>query len=381
MKKYIGLIIGVLLTSVGCQEQETPSKESTGVTEQETLPKTIHLAKEQMQNAALRIGTAQVTELNEVVILQGLVTVPPQNKIDVSFPLQGYIKETQVMAGMHVTKGQVLATIEGMELLQLQQDYLTAKEKFQLAVQEYNRQKELNVNKATSDKLFEQISTERETEHILMTALAQKLALVGITAESLSANTIHNSVALRAPVNGLVAMVGVNTGKYISSTEKLFEIIAMKETVVVFDAFEKDVPNVRVGQSLEVYSNGATEEHYEGVIKYINHSLNADHAAEVTAVISGSTEVFYPGLFVNGEIHIENHSGLTVPSEAVVQWRGDSYVFKEIGAQDFEMVKVEAGISQHGQQQITASGINQQTKLVIKNAYTLLMKAMNSGEE
>ncbi|TRZ42221.1 efflux RND transporter periplasmic adaptor subunit [Robertkochia solimangrovi] len=381
MKKYIIITMGLILGLISCNEPEEKKEAIAEASEVAVTDNILRLTDIQMKNVGLETGVPNIGKLNEVITLQGLVTVPPQNRVDVSFPLVGYIKSTKVMAGMHVSKGQVLAVIEGMELIQLQQDYLTAKEKFQLAEQEYGRQKELNRSKATSDKLFEQISTERETQRILMTSLAQKLALVGINAKSLTAATIHNSIALVAPVSGLVSVVNINAGKYISSTEKLFEILEMKEAIMVFNAFEKDIPNLVAGQTLEVYSNGDTQNRFEGNIKYINHSLNTDHAAEVTAVVSGSTEALYPGLFVNAEIHVKNKTGLTVPEAAVVQWKGVSYVFKAIENQIFEMVPVEAGISQNGQQHIKSDTIDETSEIVVKNAYTLLMKAMNASEE
>jgi len=44
--------------------------------------------------------------------------------------------------------------MEDQQYIQLQQDYLTAKSKLLFAENEYNRQKDLNQSKASSDKVF-----------------------------------------------------------------------------------------------------------------------------------------------------------------------------------------------------------------------------------
>ncbi|GAA6765666.1 hypothetical protein AAFH68_16020 [Flavobacterium sp. CGRL1] len=93
-------------------------------------------------------GNPEEKNVKGILELQGTVTVPPKSVVSVSIPLGGYIKKTDLMAGMHVRKGQLLAVVEDMQYIQLQQDYLTAKEKYQLSQSEYNRQKELNAKKS-----------------------------------------------------------------------------------------------------------------------------------------------------------------------------------------------------------------------------------------
>ncbi len=79
--------------------------------------------------------------LNTELVVNGTVDVPPQNMVSVSFPLGGYLKSTDLLPGMHVSKGQVIAWIEDPVLVQLQQDYLVAGARLQYLEKEYERQK------------------------------------------------------------------------------------------------------------------------------------------------------------------------------------------------------------------------------------------------
>jgi cobalt-zinc-cadmium efflux system membrane fusion protein len=65
----------------------------------------------------------------------------------------------------------------------------------------------------------------------------------------------------------------------------------------------------------------------------------------------------------------------------VVDWKGKKYVFEAQPDNRFAMIPVAAGIAQDGLQQIVSDKIHSGSNLVIQNAYTLLMKTMNSGEE
>lgn len=376
MKTYIITILGFLFL-VSCKGDK---KEQENKVEGQKQENTIELSAQQIKNAGLVVGNPEERDVKGILQLQGTVTVPPKSVVNISIPLGGYIKKTDLMAGMHVRKGQLLAVVEDMQYIQLQQDYLTAKEKFQLSQSEFNRQKELNAKKASSDKLFEQTATEMQTQRIYMSSLAQKLALVGINAKSLTATNISKTVAILSPVNGLVSKINVNVGKYISPTDMMFELIEMTDIVLVMNAFEKDIHLLSVGQTVTAFTNANPSKKYSAKIAYINQSLNDDRAAEVICKVNKYDNALIPGLFINAEAEFDNQKAITVPEDAVVRWQGKFFVFSDLGNNKFKMVPVDSGTTSDGYKQIKSSAIDKSSKIVIKNAYTLLMTFMNSGE-
>lgn len=378
MKKYI-IITAAVLALLSCGKKEATDNTPGAV--QTASPNVVNLTAEQAKNAGIVVGLPQEKELSGTIQLQGEVTVPPQSLVNVTFPLGGYIKKTGVLPGMHVKKGQVLAVIEDMQYIQLQQDYLTAKEQFNVADMEYNRQKELNAKKASSDKLFEQINAERETQRIAMASLRQKLELLGVNTAKLTPAAISKSISIISPVSGLVSKVNINVGKYIAPTEMLFELTNMNDVVLTFNVFEKDVQHLKPGQELDVYSNNNQDTKFRARVQFINHSLNADRAAVVIAKLDRYDTVFIPGLFVNADVRVTNKKSLSVPEDAVTEWQGKSYVFIQKSAGSYEMIPVTVGITQDGELQVSSEKLSATTKVVIKNAYSLLMKARNSMEE
>lgn len=376
MKTYIATILGMLFI-VSCKSDKKEPQNNIEANKQES---SILLTNEQVKNAGLIVGNPQEKNVKGILNLQGTVTVPPKSVVSISIPLGGYIKKTDLIAGMNVKKGQLLAVVEDMQYIQLQQDYLTAKEKFQLSQSEYNRQKELNAKKASSDKLFEQTATEMQTQRINMASLGQKLALLGINVKTLTASNISKTVTIVSPINGLVSKVNVNVGKYISPTDMLFELMETSDIVLVMNAFEKDVHLLSVGQRVTAFTNSNPSKKYEAKIAYINQSLNGDRAAEVVCKIKQYDSSLLPGLFINAEAEFENEKALTVPEDAVVRWQGEFFVFSDTGNNNYKMIAVVPGTTNEGYRQIKSDLINSSSKIVTKNAYTLLMTFMNSAE-
>ena len=160
MKTYL-LISVVLWASFSCSnpggEQHSASQPSAPdtVATAETFTRLVSFDSKQIRNVGIEVGNPVLKNISGKLTLQGKIDVPPQSTISLSFPLGGYLKSTKMLPGMRVRKGQVLAELEDMQFIQLQQDYLTARAKFELAENEYARQKDLNQSKAASAKVYQ----------------------------------------------------------------------------------------------------------------------------------------------------------------------------------------------------------------------------------
>ena len=381
MKKYI--IISLVLITCACttepkNEQAETRKE---LADSAKIDQLVSMNQEQLTSAGIEVGTPKLENISGVLSLQGTIDVPPQSMVSLSFPLGGYLKSTKMLPGMRVRKGQVLAELEDMQFIQLQQDYLTAKERLLLSESEYNRQRELNVSKASSDKVFQQARAEMETQRILTSALSQKLEVIGINPAVMKADKISKSVSIVSPINGFVSKVNVNVGKYTSPTDMLFELVDPSDVHLVLNVFEKDLNSLSVGQHVTAYTNSDPGKKFQAEVILITKSLDQDRMAEVHCHFERYNPLLVPGMFMNGEVSVQNNKTLTVPEDALVRWENKFYVFTENETGKFEMIHVKPGIISQGKQQIEASGVDDTTRVVIKNAYALLMKIKNSEKE
>jgi cobalt-zinc-cadmium efflux system membrane fusion protein len=378
MKKYL-IILCSLMSCAGDPNTETPPVDEKA--ENSPLQQIVEFSDEQLKSAGIEVDVPAIENLSGTLRLQGTIDVPPQSTISLSFPLGGYLRSTKMLPGMRVRKGQVLAELEDMQFIQLQQDYLTAKEKLTLAESEFSRQRDLNVSKASSDKILQQAKTEMETQRILTSALAQKLEVIGISPEKLRADNISRSVSIVSPINGFVSKVNVNVGKYTSPTDMLFELVDPRDIHLALNVFEKDLNSLAIGQKVAAYTNNEPDKKFHAEIILISKNLDLDRMAEVHCHFDRYDASLVPGMYLNGDVAINNNKGLTVPEEAVVRWDNKYYVFAEKSRGKFEMVEIEAGLITGRKQQIGGASVNEQTRIVVKNAYALLMKIKNTEEE
>jgi cobalt-zinc-cadmium efflux system membrane fusion protein len=108
--------------------------------EEEVLPEDIvELRGDQKQLAGIETGAIEMRSITTTLKVSGRVTVAPQNLATVCMPLGGFVKSTTLMPGNAVSKGQTLVILENQEFIDIQLNYLEAKNKFEFAEAEYNR--------------------------------------------------------------------------------------------------------------------------------------------------------------------------------------------------------------------------------------------------
>jgi cobalt-zinc-cadmium efflux system membrane fusion protein len=384
MKKITVLIYSFGIFLLACKEnkpvnnkpvQQAP--ENTATVEPEY--NVVRLTPEQMKTAAIAIKPAENKNMHTVLRVNGVVDVPPQNIVSVSMPLGGYLKSMQLLPGMQVARGQVLAVLEDPQYIQLQQDYLMAKSKLRYLEADFKRQKELNESKANSDKVFQQVSSEFESQQVMVSALKQKLQLLNINTDKLTGETITRSIAIHAPISGYVTKVNVNTGKYVNPTDVLFELINPADLHLSLTVFEKDLDDLVPGQLVKCYTNSKSNEQYTAKVHLITRNVDENRSGEVHCHFEKYDKRLLPGMFMNAEVELQNANVTAVPDDAVVKWENKPYIFVSAGNNKFILTPVETGTINGGYTEIKSNVRDQQ--IVSSNAYTLLMKMKNGGEE
>ncbi len=343
---------------------------------------TVLLTEAQQKNANIATGLASLQDIKSVIKVAGKIDVPPQNMVSVSFPLGGYLKSTRLLPGMHIRKGEVIAIMEDQQYIQLQQDYLTAKAKQDYLESEYLRQKELNQNKASSDKTFQLAAAEYKSNKILISGLQQKLQLIGINPDRLHEGSISRTINVHAPIDGFVSAVNVNIGKYVTPSDVLFELVNPTDVHLALAIFEKDIDALYIGQKLVAYTNNNPDKKYPCEIILIGKDVSAERTLQVHCHFEKYDHTLVPGMYMNAEIALDNANAFVLPEDAVVRYGNKQYIFVAKTGNQYEMKEVQTGAAENGFIAINkAEGVDLKTqKVVTKNAYTLLMKLKNTTD-
>ncbi len=376
MKNYI-IIIAITLFTISCGDTEI--KET--VMESTTNENIVEANDAQLKSAGIATGKAEQKNISSLLKVNGVIDVPPQNMVSISVPLGGYLKSSKLLPGMHINKGEVIAVMEDQQYIQIQQEYLTAKANSVFTESEYNRQKELNQSKATSDKMFQKTEAEYKSQQILIKSLYEKLKLIGISPEGLNENSLSRGINIYSPIDGYVSTVNVNIGKYVSPTDILFNIVNPTDIHLALTVFEKDVNKLFNEQKVIAYTNNNFDKKYNATIILIGKDLSQERSVIVHCHFDQYDKTLLPGMFMNGEIEIKSNNGFVIPENAVVTFEGKQFVFTEKTKTTFELTEVTTGNTENGLLEISSNKIDLGSKnIVTKGAYDLLMKMKNTEE-
>jgi membrane fusion protein, heavy metal efflux system len=282
---------------------------------------------------------------------------------------------------MHLNKGEIIAIMEDQSYIQLQQNYLTAKARLQFIASEYQRQKELNQSKASSDKVFEQTESDYTTEKINVKSFSERLKLIGIDPGELSENTISKSINIYSPINGYVSKVNVNIGKYTQPSEVLFELINPADIHLALTIFEKDIDKISIGQKLIAFTNSQPNKKHECEIILIGKNLSVERSTEVHCHFENYDKSLIPGMYMNAEIELKNNIVFALPEEAIVRFENSQYIFLTENDKNFTLLEVKTGDSENGFTEIIGGANLADKNIVLKGTYALLMTMKNKVEE
>jgi len=384
--KSIILITTLAVAFVSCGNATKTEAEG----KEEVLPEDIvELREDQIKLANIETGKIELRSMSGTLKVSGTISVAPQNLATVSMPMGGFVKSTNLMPGNSVRKGQTLAILENSEFIDIQQNYLEAKNKLEYAEAEYTRHKELYKDDVYSQKNLQQVTTEYKNLKSLVSAFKQKLELIGINPARLTEDKISRSVTLVSPISGYVKAVNVSIGKSVSSSDVLFEIVNSDKLFLELTLFEKDADKVANGEKIRFYINNETEQH-DAVIYQTAKSINNDKTYKVYANVVGHCKNMLPGMYVNAVIQAKSNQVSSVPSESIVSFDDKDYIFVhdknkvENGKNmtEYRMIQIQKGVEADGFTEIVLpEGFNyRDAKLIIKGAYNLLSAKKNAGE-
>lgn len=378
MKNLIILIIGTIVFA-SCGGEKIQEQGTT----QPAIETNVSLTEAQIKSANIELGKIEEREISTTLKLNGKIDVPPQNMISVSMPLGGFLKSTKLLPGMHIKKGEVIATMEDQQYIQLQQEYLMEKSKLAYSENEYRRQKELNVSKASSDKVFQQSEMEFKNQRITLSALSEKLRLIHINPETLSEASLSRSINIYSSIDGFVSKVNVNIGKYVNPSDIIFELINPSDIHLNLKVFEKDLDKLSIGQKLIAFNNNQSDKKYPCEIILVSQDLSEDRSADVHCHFEAYDKTLLPGMYMNAEVEIMMKNVASINEDAIVSHDGKDYIFLSKSKTEFELVEIKKGNSENNFTEVNAlDGKDlKNSKIVVKGAYSLLMQMKNKSEE
>ncbi len=323
------LILFVIILLSNCSEKEVAQTDKV-VKENDFL----ELSENQLATLNIKFAKADQKQIVENVYLNGKVKSLPNLSATVSSNIDGKVDKIFVVEGNIVRKGQALMTLTSMELIELQNDYMTAESETDFSIIELDRQKELIksnvgalVNLQTAEAKYNASLSREKT-------LKAKLDLLGVNTANLqdpkNANVV-SAVTIASPIDGYIIKLPVSVGVLASTQSVLAEIVNVNELHAEIYVYDKDIDLVEEGQTVEIDFINHSFETVKGTVKNISRSIDPETKAIEVHVTFNPPKgaLVLPGMSVRA-IVLNKDNDVTahaVPLAAVLQEEDNYFVF------------------------------------------------------
>jgi cobalt-zinc-cadmium efflux system membrane fusion protein len=296
--KVIYITLAAMLLTAGCSNFKKEGPEQTS----ESKPR-IEQAEPETKDTVKVDAVTSATSMAKETSFNGIFILSPQYHVSVTLYMDGIVKNTSLLPGKYVQKGELLATLENPAFIDLQQNYMDASAQCEYLETEYKRQEALSKEEAASQKKFQQSKADYLSMKSRKDAAAAQLTMLGVSPQSLNTNGIVPLLEVRASISGYISNLQMNTGKHITAGEPLCEIIDKDNTLIKLTVYEKDISKIKSGNKIEFKINGAGDETFSGEIISVGQSVdNVNRSLEVYARVMKNNELFRPGMYVNAQI-------------------------------------------------------------------------------
>jgi cobalt-zinc-cadmium efflux system membrane fusion protein len=276
---------------------------------------------------------------------------------------QGRVKQTEAKIETALAhQAQVTAQIE------------TAERQAQIAAQGLAREERVYRGGFMTSKEIVEAESALRTARAEQGAAANTVRLLGGTPGG------GNTLTVVAPIGGRVTERLVTLGETVTPEKVLFTVINLQSVWVQLAVQQKDLPVVRVGQSVAITSDTAPGRTFQGTVSYIGDAVDeTTRTVKVRAVIQNPGGLLKPQTFVRGKIAADVQASiLAVPREAVQTHEGKTVVFVAGDHPgEFEAKEVKTGDTVAGLTEIT-SGLEPGARVVTKGAFTVKAQAQKA---
>ncbi len=287
----------------------------------------LYLSFDQIEQTKIKTGKIEKRLFRQYVEATGTLHLPPQNHALIGPQVNGKIKKIHVHEGDFVKKGEILAEISDPYLIDLQMNYLVAKEDFQIKKSQWEREQQLKGGEATSEKKYQHALSDLRKSLAVFETFKAQLELLHIQTQELSAENIQSTMPILAPISGSVYRINASIGEYVGKEKILLEILNQEHLHLEILVYEKDMARIAVGQSVQFMpSHQALAK--EGILPEAKIYSIADIVDTETKTVSVHAEIsentfkkynLKSGMFTQVLIQSEEVMAYAVPVSAVVE--------------------------------------------------------------
>lgn len=286
----------------------------------------IHLNAEQSKAAGINLVALESLASSGERRLPAQVVVPPTQLEIVGAPLAGMVSAVKAAYGESVKRGQVLARIQGPQLLELQREFSGARAQAEVAAESRRRDETLFADGIISQS---RLSVTQATERQASAALAEKraaLRLAGMPEPGADGKGLSGVTEVRAAFDGVILDAPVQPGQRVDATAMLFKLGRIAPLWLEVQATPAQATGLAAGDTVSVPGcKGA------GKLTLVAPHLNpATQSLMLRAEMANADGCLKPFQFVQAQIAPATAAAggaWRVPNSALTRHQGQAWLF------------------------------------------------------
>ena len=292
------------------------------------------------QWATLTVEPVQQRVFQSEHVTEGKIAVDEDRSTPIFSPYAGRVIKLFVKPGDTVTVGQPLFTVQAADMVQAQNDFISAATALNKARSAQNlaqiidkRQRLLYEGKAVPLKevqnaraALDAAENDVRSAEVALEATRNRLRILGKTDQEITdfqeKGTIDPATLITAPIAGTIVQRKVGPGQYVGvgSTDPVFIIGDLSTVWVVAFIRETEAPIVHVGQQIYFTVLAYPDRSFPATISYVAAALDpTTRRLLVRATVNNDAGLLKPEMFASVKILTgESDKAVAVPRDAII---------------------------------------------------------------
>ena len=322
------------------------------------------------QWATLTVEPVQQRVFQSEHVTEGKIAVDEDRSTPIFSPYAGRVLKLFVKPGDTVTVGQPLFTVQATDMVQAQNDFISAATALNKARSAQNlaeiidkRQRLLYEGKAVPLKevqnaraALDAAENDVRSSEVALEAARNRLRILGKTDQEITdfqeKGTIDPATLITAPIAGTIVQRKVGPGQFVGSgsTDPVFIIGDLSTVWVVAFIRETEAPLVHVGQAIYFTVLAYPDRSFPANISYVAAAFDPSiRRLLVRATVNNSAGLLKPEMFASVKILTgEGDKAVAVPRDAII-YEGEAarvWVVRDKDSEKaIELRRIKAGLT------------------------------------
>lgn len=358
-KLFLGLLLPLFLCSCGGNTVEVEDSELTWTGD------TVDVRTDSPILSHIKVDTVHEELFSSEMRTTGTAKAEMGHYAEVGLPFDGRITRSYVALGNKVRAGQALFEVYSPDFNELVRNCFQARQSYERAVAEYNRQQKLMEHGIAAQKAVEESRLEMENLHKEVEAAEATLKIYHVDPTQLKSG---QPVRICSPINGEVVQNSLTTGQFTRTDDAAPIIVAdLSSMWVTAMVKERYVGTIATDDQAEVILESDPEHPIMGKIRNVGNLVDEEsRSVQVVVSCANPDRRLKHGMFVSVHFLSKPHQTIVLPSSAVFQGEESSYVYVQIAEGKYVRRQVVVGASNDDRSRISViSGLELGEKVVI----------------